>query len=121
MNKKVNFLVALNSIKENFDITDINDYQELIDVCSRINHTKEKDEDILSFFKEIIQSIALKQIDSKECDSCWQEYIPDIPIDNQPENDNFYSHSNTFQNLFKLDIFNPLNPDYNYTNILKFN
>lgn len=54
MNKKVNFLIALNSIKENFDITDINDYQELIDVCSRINHTKEKDEDILSFFKEII-------------------------------------------------------------------
>lgn len=54
MNKKVKFLIALNSIKENFDINNINDYQELIDICSRINYAKEKDEDILSFFKEII-------------------------------------------------------------------
>ena len=54
MNKKVKFLIALNSIKENFDINNINDYQELIDTYSRINYAKEKDEDILSFFKEII-------------------------------------------------------------------
>ena len=38
MNKKVDFLIALNSIKENFDINDINDYKELLDIYSRINY-----------------------------------------------------------------------------------
>ena len=54
MNKKVDFLIALNSIKENFNINDINDYKELLDIYSRINYSKEADEDILSFFKEIV-------------------------------------------------------------------
>ena len=40
MNKKVDFLIALNSIKENFDINDINDYKELLDIYSRINYSK---------------------------------------------------------------------------------
>lgn len=121
MNKKVDFLIALNSIKENFDINDINDYKELLDIYSRINYSKEADEDILSFFKEIVSSIVLKQLESKECDCSWQEYFPTTSIDNLVSNDDFFNHSVTFQNLFKLDIFNPLNPDYNYTNILKFN
>ena len=38
MNKKVDFLIALNSIKENFNINDINDYKELLDIYSRINY-----------------------------------------------------------------------------------
>ena len=64
MNKKVDFLIALNSIKENFDINDINDYKELLDIYSRINYSKEADEDILSFFKEIVSSIVLKQLEN---------------------------------------------------------
>lgn len=121
MNKKVDFLIALNSIKENFDINNINDYKELIDIYSRINNAQETDEDILSFFKEIILSIVLKQLDSKDCDCCWQEYFPTTSTDNLADTDDFFKHSTTFQNLFKLDIFNPLNPDYNYTNTLKYN
>ena len=121
MNKKVDFLIALNSIKENFDINDINYYKELLDIYSRINYSKEADEDILSFFKEIVSSIVLKQLESKKCNCRWQEYFPNTSIDNLTSTDNFFNHSTTFQNLFKLDIFNPLNPDYNYTNILKFN
>ena len=96
MNKKVDFLIALNSIKENFDINDINDYKELLDIYSRINSSKEADEDILSFFKEIVSSIVLKQLESKECNCSWHEYFPNTSIDNLTSTDNFFNHSTTF-------------------------
>lgn len=96
MNKKVDFLIALNSIKENFNINDINDYKELLDIYSRINSSKEADEDILSFFKEIVSSIVLKQLESKKCNCSWQEYFPNTSIDNLTNTDNFFNHSTTF-------------------------
>ena len=96
MNKKVDFLIALNSIKENFDINDINDYKELLDIYSRINYSKEADEDILSFFKEIVSSIVLKQLESKKFNCRWQEYFPNTSIDNLTSTDNFFNHSTTF-------------------------
>ena len=49
MSKKTDFIVTLNSLKENFDIDDLNDYQELINIFNTINANKESDEDILNY------------------------------------------------------------------------
>ena len=32
MSKKIDFIIALNSLKEHFNINDINDYRELINI-----------------------------------------------------------------------------------------
>ena len=37
MSKKNDFIIALNSLKEHFNINDLNDYQELIDIFNTIN------------------------------------------------------------------------------------
>lgn len=119
MSKKNDFIIALNSLKEHFNINDLNDYQELIDIFNTINLNKESDEDILDCFAEIINTISTKQSVQNNCPNLIEEYCPNIPIDNLPDNTRFCDHSRTFQELFKQEMFNPLNPDFNYTNILE--
>ena len=60
MSKKIDFIIALNSLKEHFNINDINDYRELINIFNTININKESDEDILNCFKTIDETISLK-------------------------------------------------------------
>ena len=119
MSKKIDFIIALNSLKEHFNINDLNDYQELIDIFNTINLNKESDEDILDCFAEIINTISTKQSVQNNCPNSIEEYCPNIPIDNLPDNTGFCDHSRIFQELFKQEMFNPLNPDFNYTNILE--
>lgn len=118
MSKKIDFIVALNSLKEHFDINDLKDYQELIDIFNTINLNKESDEDILDCFAEVINMISAKQMIQNDCPNLIEEYYPDIPIDNLPDNIEFCNHSEAFQELFKQDMFRPLNPDFNYITIL---
>lgn len=118
MSKKIDFIVALNSLKEHFDINDLKDYQELIDIFNTINLNKESDEDILDCFAEIINMISAKQIEQNNCSTLTKEYYPNFPIDNSPENIRFCDRSRTFQELFKQDMFTPLNPDFNYIKTL---
>lgn len=120
MSKKIDFIIALNSLKEHFNINDINDYRELINIFNTININKESDEDILNCFSEIINLISLKQEYQKlHPNDCNQEYSSNTSIDNLPDNENFLEHTKIFQELFKRDIFMPLNADYRYTNILR--
>ena len=120
MSKKIDFIIALNSLKEHFNINDINDYRELINIFNTININKESDEDILNCFSEIINLISLKQEYQKlHPNDCTQECSSNTPIDNLPDNENFLEHTKIFQELFKRDIFMPLNADYRYTNILR--
>lgn len=120
MSKKIDFIIALNSLKEHFNINDINDYKELINIFNTININKESDEDILNCFSEIINLISLKQEHQKLCPNDYdQECSSNTSIDNLPNNENFLEHTKIFQELFKRDIFMPLNADYRYTNILR--
>lgn len=120
MSKKIDFIIALNSLKEHFNINDINDYRELINIFNTININKESDEDILNCFSEIINLISLKQEYQKLYPSdCDQECSSHTSIDNLSNNENFLEHTKIFQELFKRDIFMPLNADYRYTNILR--
>lgn len=119
MSKKTDFIVILNSLKENFDIDNLNDYQELINIFNTINTNKESDEDILNCFSEIINLISLKQQYKNLCPNCQQEYPPKIPIDSSTDKEDFCEHTKVFQELFKRDLFTPLNNDYHYITILR--
>lgn len=96
MSKKIDFIIALNSLKEHFNINDLNDYQELIDIFNTINLNKESDKDILDCFAEIINTISTKQSVQNNCPNSIEEYCPNIPIDNLPDNTRFCDHSRTF-------------------------
>lgn len=97
MSKKIDFIIALNSLKEHFNINDINDYRELINIFNTININKESDEDILNCFSEIINLISLKQEYQKlHPNDCTQEYSSNTSIDNLPDNENFLEHTKIF-------------------------
>ena len=97
MSKKIDFIIALNSLKEHFNINDIDDYKELINIFNTININKESDEDILNCFSEIINLISLKQEYQNLCsDNCDQEYLSNTSIDNLPDNEDFLEHTKVF-------------------------